>query len=222
MFGDKRISLTSVTFCKDKETIKNENQNINVNSALGMIKDVNVKKLMLVELLDKHYQSYGINLQFIETSYSYKHDPFFWKNFVDTTYYFERSNNRMVVQQIFDRIFEVNDNSYDKFFGITYSRTSKVFNLERDFLYQYYSMGLIGCTLLLGPYILVLLISGIYMLLNFKKKFTLENCSLMLGIGLVLCLGFYSGNTLENLAITIPLGIMCGYLLKNVLSKERK
>lgn len=49
------------------------------------------------------------------------------------------------------RVKEINNNKLDNLFGITYSRTSKVFNLERDFLYQYYSMGIIGVLILIFP-----------------------------------------------------------------------
>jgi len=213
--------ITKYLTKEEKKTIKEyKDEKLEVEDILNVIQDESVKKIMLVDILSNNYYYYGFNLKFIETAYSYKYDPIFWKNLIDSTYYYERSNNRMVVRKIFDRIFEVNNNSYDKYFGITYSRTSKVFNLERDFLYQYYSMGIVGCILLLGPYIFIVLFSGIYMLIHYKTKLNLKNCSLLLGIGLTLCLAFYSGNTLENLTITIPLGIVSAFLLKNILSKD--
>ena len=58
------------------------------------------------------------------------------------------------------RVKEINNNKYDDLLGLTYSRTSKVFNLEKDFQYQYYSLGIIGQILFIGP-LIVMLIMGI-------------------------------------------------------------
>lgn len=212
------IEYSSIEPFLDEETknlIKNKNEKIEINYLLEIIDDENLRKTILTYIISLHYNYYyGLTTKFIESSYPYTMDPYFWKDFVDNTKLFERSDNRMVIQKIYERVLEINNNPFDRLLGLTYSRTSKIFNLERDFLYQSYSMGIIGMLLLIGPYILVITLSGIKILRYYKEKFTLKNCLLLLGIGLTLCLALYSGNTLDNLAITMPLGIMCGYLLK--------
>ena len=57
----------------------------------------------------------------------------------------------------------------DDWFGIGYTRTSNIYNLEKDFVYQYYSVGIVGVVLLLGPYIGILLFVMLRMLVHFKK-----------------------------------------------------
>lgn len=177
------------------------------------------------EALYKRYFSYtyaeqGVSKTLISSSYSYNADPLFWKTLVETFPKQYLFNNRFVQQKIFDRIKDVNCNSFDDYLGIAYSRTSKVFNLERDFLYQYYSVGIVGVLMFLVPYILCIIFSIIHILKFYKEKMNFLNCSLILGIGLILFLAFYSGNTLENLGISICLGILCGYLLKSVFSNK--
>ena len=101
-----------------------------------------------------------------------------------------------------------------------YTRTSNIYNLERDFLYQYYSLGIVGVVIFLGPYVGILLITMILMLVKFKKRGNIENCSLVLGVGLSLFLAYYSGNVMDNLGITIIMGMVLGMLLRINFRKE--
>lgn len=80
-------------------------------------------------------------------------------------------------------------------------------------------MGIIGVILLLGPYIMIILVAMLWMLIKFKDKANIENCSLVLGLGLSLFLAYYSGNVMESLGITIVIGALAGYLLKLLFEK---
>ena len=191
-------------------------ENFNFDEIYNNAND-SVKRDLYVKYFDYTYEKQDITVTLIKDSYSYKFDPLFWKDFIENTPIEQRPNNRLVQQAIFDRIKSINHNYFDNLFGITYSRTSKVFNLERDFIYQFYSIGIFGVIIFLMPYIICILFAIIHMLLNYKNKFNFLNCTLIIGIGVILCISYYSGNTLENLGITIPLGIMCGYLVKKVI-----
>ncbi len=183
-----------------------------------LLKDEVVNNQSDLEILIS--KKYNITPFLIINSYPYQYDSLFWQDFIKNTPYELRNDNRLLEQKILDRLMEVNNNKYDKLMGITYERTSKVFNLERDFLYQYYSLGILGVLLFLSPYILIVLFGGLVLLIKFKTKLTYQNCALLLGIGLILCLAYYSGNTIDYLCLTIPLSIMSGFLLKNILKKE--
>ena len=175
----------------------------------------NTKKF--ISFFDKYYKEVRVHEHFVLNSYPYKYDPYFWYRLMIDTDILERANNRNVEKAILDRVIELSNNKKnDKLWGIGYSRTSNIFNLEQDFVYQTYSMGYIGAFILLSPYIITLLISIIFVLLKMKERFTIENIALILGLALSLVLAYFSGNTLETLGVTIILGFIVGYLLKTV------
>lgn len=176
----------------------------------------------LIEFFDNNYPYISIKEDFLLNSYPYKYDPVFWYKFYDEHVPSQRMQNRIVEEKMLQRVLEINNNKMDKWFGIGYTRTSSIYNLEKDFAYQYYSMGLIGAALLLGPYLLIILLAMGVMLWKFKDKCTLSNCSIVLGSGLICCLAYYSGNTMENLGITIVFGFVLGYFLKANMKKEIK
>ncbi len=161
----------------------------------------------------------GIMSYLFINSYSYLYDYNFWADIILNESDEMKANNRYIQARIFDRIKEINDSPLDDYMGITYSRTSKIFNLERDFLYQYYSLGIIGTILLLGPLVLLLIICIISILIN-KEKLNMKNTSLCLGVGLLLCAALYSGNMLDNLGITIILGYVLGYLVTEIFKNN--
>ena len=168
----------------------------------------------IIEFFAENYHYVSIKEDFLTDSYPYKYDPLFWYEFCDKNVPSQRMQNRIVEEEMLKRVKEINANQEDDWFGIGYSRTSNIYNLEKDFIYQFYSMGSLGVLLLLGPYILIILLIMGLMLWKYKRRFTLFNCSLILGLGLVCCLSYYSGNVMENLGITIVMGFVMGYLLK--------
>lgn len=174
----------------------------------------------IIAFFDENYAYLSINEEFMLKSYPYKYDPVFWYEFYADHVPSQRMQNRIVEEEILKRVKEVNDNKMDDWFGIGYTRTSNIYNLEKDFVYQYYSVGIVGVVLLLGPYIGILLFVMLRMLVHFKKRVTVFNCALVLGIGLSLFLAYYSGNALENLGVTIALGFAYGFLLKENQKKQ--
>ncbi len=183
------------------------------------LKDEHEREKAIKKYILENTKNLGIASKFFVKAYSYLYDYNFWADFIIKENPEHKANARYVQTSIFNRIKQINDNSLDDLFGISYSRTSKIFNLERDFLYQYYSLGIIGVILFLGP-IVALLGFCIGRILLKKEKFNLENTSLCLGIGLLLCVALYSGNMLDNLGITILLGFVLGYLYKNMFLNE--
>lgn len=174
----------------------------------------------LIRFFDNNYKFLSIDEKFIKDAYPYQYDPVFWYRVYDGLVPSQRMQNRIIQEEVLKRVFAVNDNDMDKFFGVGYTRTSNIFNLEKDFVYQYYSMGIIGALLLVGPYIMIVLMAIFIMLLRFKNKVTFGNSALVLGCGLTCCLAYYSGNTLESLGITIVMGMVYGYLLVQILEKK--
>lgn len=216
-----------------KDTHKIETKNIN-NSQLGgneelentdihSLKNKNSEetkpskhnKKVMIEYIEKNYESLMINEQFIKNSYPYKYDPEFWIDIISLPVN-ERLDWRNLEQRMLQRVVDINDNAMDRYFGITFSRTQNIFNLERDFLSQYYSLGILGVIIFLGPYVILSLVCFIRMLIKFKDKFTVLNASLCFASVFLLGVSYYSGNVIDSLTVTIILSFALGYLLKNV------
>lgn len=178
----------------------------------------------IIRFFHDNYQIVSIKEQFLQESYPYKYDPVFWYHIYTDLVPSQRMQNRYVEEAMLQRVKEINNNKYDDLLGIGFTRTSHIYNLEKDFLYQYYSVGIVGTILLLGPYILIIAGMILLMLWKFKERVTLFNCSLVLGAGLSSFFAYYSGNVMENLGITIVFGFVLGYLLcvniKKNLGKE--
>lgn len=187
--------------------------------SINKIEDKEKRKILIKKFIAKNYDNLGITTDLFINSYSFKYDYEFWTNIILNETAVQKADNRNIQTKIFERIKEVNSSKMDDLFGLTYSRTSKIFNLERDFLYQYYSLGIIGVLLFLGPLVLLLLGCMIKMLRN-RELLDMENTSLCFGVGLLLCVALYSGNMLDNLGIIIMLGFVEGYLVNNVFSNK--
>lgn len=213
--SDSKIKVKDIKKYVKKDKINITADEITIEEVLELVDDETEKEKILSDYLSKYYYAYGFSQYLIEKSYPYTVDPFFWKNLIDNMPLYERSNNRIVVEKILKRVIELNGNKVKyKLFGIGYSRTSHIYNLERDIKYQYYSMGILGTTVLFFPYIGTI----IFVLIMIIKKATdyslYKSASIILGIGFIICVAYYSGNTLENLGIVMPLGIICGYIVK--------
>lgn len=186
------------------------------------IQDIKEKtKEDILTYIENNYKKFNINENFILISYSYKYDPEFWLEVMESPIE-ERTNYRILEEKIWKRIKEVNNNNMDNLFGMTFSRLKKTFDLERDFISHSYSLGIIGMIILLFPYIIIYLVCGIYILYKYKEKFTLYNVMLMLALGITLFAGFYSGNVMDGLIATLILGFTFGQLIRSVFNTENK
>ena len=176
----------------------------------------------IIEYIDKNIKYLSVKEEFIKTSYDYKKDPYFWYDFLNEYYPSQRMQNRIVEKLMLERVKEVNNNKTDDILGIGYTRTSNIYNLERDFMYQYYSLGYLGAFLIVGPYIVLIIASIAIMLIRFKKKATLRNGAILLGLGFTCCSAYFSGNTLETLGVSIVMAWFCGEIISRVIfSKEQ-
>lgn len=166
-----------------------------------------------IEFIKNNYKRLKIKEVFITKSYPYQYDPDFWYEILNEPIE-KRLNNRYLEEAMVKRVKEINNNPMDNWFGIGFSRVSNIYNIERDFVNQYYSLGLIGVMLFLLPYVIISLY-GIYQCLRFyKEKFNILNISIIFSILLVLIASYFSGNSLDALFVTILLSFICGSMLK--------
>lgn len=168
----------------------------------------------LKDFIKKNYWVYSLKHDLVLDHYSYKNDPYFWLEVMRRPAN-ERLNYRHLERDILSRVMNNDKNKLNKLFGISFSRENNISPLERDFLAQYYSMGILGVLLLAVIYIIVLGYGIFYWVVN-KKTRTFLNSSLLASGGFILFAAFYAGNVLEYLSATLVMAFIFGFLLQNI------
>jgi len=169
------------------------------------------RKPILVKYIKKNWSRYSLNKKFVFESYSYKNDPEFWFGVMRWPIA-ERLNYRQVEQAMLDHVKAYNHNPLDAWFGITYTRMNNIFNLEQDFVSQWYSMGYLGVLLLLMPYVFVG-VYGVYAWLRYAAVRQFYVSALLLGVVAMVGASVYSGNVMDFLTDTILLGFFEGVMI---------
>jgi len=168
--------------------------------------------------IKKNYQEYALNHKFVFKSYPYQYDPEFWLKIMNEPGQ-ARMENRHIEKAMLDQVVKTNNNKLDKFLGISYIRENNIFNLERDFTAQIYSLGWLGMLLFVGPYLAVL-IYGAYRWLRYKTARTYLVSSLIVSSSFILLAAFSSGNVVDFLTASFILAFVEGNLLVQVRKKE--
>ena len=158
-----------------------------------------------LSFIENNYEKQKINENFVKNRYPYTNDPDFWYDIL-TNDYTNKSDFRYLEISMVKRVIEINNNKLDKWLGITYVRTQNIFNIEKDFIMQYYSLGIIGLILVFGPYFVIL---G-YCFIRLLKRMV-QNIDYAILIGTTICMifaiSYYSGNLLNSLSFTIYFSI---------------
>lgn len=176
------------------------------------------KKEEQIKYIQDNYKKKNIHEQFILISYPYQYDTEFWTNILNLDIY-TRTNYRYLEKQMVKRVIEINNNKYDKIFGITHTRVQNIFNIEQDFIEQYYALGILGCIIIFLPYLLLIII---YVYKVIKSKFKLcsiDNLLSIITIFMIFGIAYNSGNLLNSLSFTIYFAILY-YKLYNVQKDE--
>lgn len=175
------------------------------------IQDVDSETNKMLEYIEDNYKDKKIQNPFLFEYYPYKYDPEFWYNFLHNPVLLT-TDYRYLEISLIKRVVEINDNPMDKLLGITNIRLQNIFNIEQDFIVQYYALGWLGTILIFLPYA-ALLISFAYQ--TIRKKFkNLNTINLLAAITIVFLFGiaYFSGNLLNSLSFTIYF-TLCFHLL---------
>lgn len=116
-------------------SIKQAISNDNTNNEMPIVGTSNY----MIQYIEDNYESKQLHEQFLLENYPYKYDPEFWYNFLQqdislTTDY------RYIETSMVKRVVEINNNPLDKWLGITNTRLQNIFNIEQDFVVQYYAL----------------------------------------------------------------------------------
>ena len=150
--------------------------------------------------------SKNLNNNFIDYYYPYEKDTLFWNELVNKDIRFEDS--RLIEELIAKRVKELNNNKYSVYLGVGYNRIINICNVERDYVMQYYSIGILGIIIFLGMYFFFYIVSLFKIFLNIESKFSFLNIMFSLAIGLELLLCYFSGNMLNAISCIMPLSFV--------------
>lgn len=160
----------------------------------------------------KNYAQNNINENFILNRYPYQYDVDFWYDILTSDNPL-KSDYRFLEEAMVKRIISINNNKLDYLLGITYTRVQNIFNIEKDFVMQYYSLGIIGLILVFGPYFIILLYWTIKMLVNKLKVLNIFNSISFITICMVFFVSYYSGNLLNSLGVGIYMSLIIHTLI---------
>ena len=166
----------------------------------------------MMQYIESTYVVKQVSKQFLFENYPYKYDPEFWYNFLQSDISLT-TDYRYIELSMIKRVVEVNNSPMDKWFGITNTRLQNVFNIERDFVVQYYALGIIGIFLIFAPYFAFL---AVFAYKTLKEKFinlTVANSLACITIVFLFGTSYMSGNLLNSLSFTIYFAI-CFYLIR--------
>ena len=152
--------------------------------------------------------SKDLNMNFIDIYYPYEQDKEFWDDLSFKDISFE--NSRLIETLIASRIKDLSDSKYKDLFGVGYNRIIRVSNVERDYVMQYYTIGILGIIIFLGGYFVLYLYFGFKIFVNLENRFNFKYLMFMLALGVNLFLAYFSGNMLNAVSNIIPLSFVLG------------
>lgn len=201
----------------DNRLEENEKNLHELNDKINGEDELDEREKYMMEFIEQNYLDYSLHYDFVFQCYPYYYDPEFWYNVMEMSIE-ERTNFRNLERMMLERVKEKNDNKWDEYFGITFTRMGNIFDLERDFISHYYTMGIIGMILLVLPYIIIILICIIRMLITHKNNLNMKNVFFLMGIGITLFAAYFTGNVLDGLIVTLILGFCIGQLINGVFN----
>lgn len=160
----------------------------------------------------KNYVQNNINENFILNRYPYEYDVDFWYDIINSNNPL-KADYRFLEEAMVKRVISINNNKFDILFGITYTRVQNIFNIEKDFVMQYYSLGIIGLILVFSPYFIMLLYWFFKTLFNKLKNLEILSVLAFTTTCMIFFVAYYSGNLLNSLGFGIYLAIIVNLLI---------
>ena len=207
----KRIDETKTIEASSDISVSNNIENVSTNN----IESVNnIANLSNLEYIEQNYEEKEIKKEFVLERYPYTYDPDFWFSILNEPR-FKRVDYRFLEESMIKRVVEINNNKFDILFGISNTRVQNIFNIERDFVVQYYALGIIGLVLIFIPYFILLFNYLIKIIKNKFKYLNIINILSFITIIMIFAISYYSGNMLNSLSFTIYFALLFKFLIFN-------
>ncbi len=188
-------------------TKRNLNQTENIEG--------NNDKKYKIKYFNTKVNNYYLPEIFYEKYYPIIYDTDFWYNFIKDTP-LNKINYRYIEKSIIKRVKEINDNNYDKLFGISNTRIQNIVNIEQDFILHYFAFGIIGMLILLIQYFIIIP----YEIHNFLKYKIFFRITLLSSITLFVFVSILTGNIINSLNIIIPFSLVLSMTYNKNIDKN--
>lgn len=216
-YQNQLIDADDYVFIKNEETQRSEARGL-LKDAEGLVKWSEPWRDFYVFMFEDY--QFLINVTppiYYSEWYSYKYDPQFWVDLIFDYELEERINGRQI-ETIFTKYKWDELTTSQKLTGFGYGTFMRGgIIIERDFVQQYYSYGLIGIVLIMGVWIVLLAYCGIKLLLGYKKgKWTYLNIVLLMSICLGFVCSYVSGHTMDELTTSLFMSLCISTLIKKL------
>ena len=181
--------------------------------------EISIENISKFDFVKNTYAENKINENFILERYPYTYDIDFWYEIINSNNP-NKTSIRFLEEAMIKRVVSINNNKWDKFLGITYTRVQNIFNIEKDFVMQYYSLGIVGLIIIFIPYFTILICYVIKKIIDKFKKVNLLNMLSFVTICMVFCISYYSGNLLNSLSFTIYFTLLYKLLLTKGVNRN--
>lgn len=168
-------------------------------------------------ILNQFMKTSLINRHFYTKAYPYRFDQDFWLEALLLPAELQKDSRYMEVAMI-QRMKDVNNRGLDTWLGLGNSRIQAVFNIERDYVNQYYAVGVLGVLLFLSVYPLWAVLAGLWVLRRLKERLTIFNLMCIATLGIPVLVSVASGNTIDSLLITLTTAFVAGVWWRGAVS----
>ena len=114
-------------------------KNSTVNNTIKNDVKISDTRDYMIKYIEDNYEDKELHEQFLYENYPYKYDPEFWYEFLQKDISLT-TDSRYIELSMIKRVVEINNNPLDKWLGITNTRLQNIFNIEKDFVVQYYAL----------------------------------------------------------------------------------
>lgn len=169
--------------------------------------------------IKKNYSKELIPYSILTDTYNYLEHTEFWVHIINDVDMSKRNNSRKLKTLILDDIEKNKDGKTDKLVGIGEIPIYP----ERDFVAQYYYIGVLGIILFFAPFVIILIISLGYNFIKFVNK-QLDGFQIVLILSLLftICTAYLAGHVLEPIYINSFIGLVTGMLLIYLTERSKK
>jgi len=171
--------------------------------------------------IEETYQKNEETLKYFNSLYSYEQNVDYWYQLLCEMPITQLNVNRTIVNLLYPRMMELNQNPMDKWVGMSFDKTSSLIWPERDFKTHYYSIGILGIGIFLAPFFLILAWSGIDILRHIKTKFKIRYLIFPMSLCIAIVAGYASGHVFNEIFVTTYIALIAGICLNNT-QKERE
>ena len=207
------------------DTNNKVNNEFDSNSNSSEVDKITKEEIIYVELSEishlsneefkKYLKNYNIIPEFYEKHYPLEIDLEFYENYVKLNT-IEINDTRFLETAIIKRVVSLHDNAFDSVLGIGYDRIMNIFNIEKDYVMQHYSLGIVGLLLITLINIYLLIYIYFKVLFRLDKYFKFDIIMLLFTCSYFMITAYFTGNILNSLSTLIPISFVLGYLLSRI------